>query len=361
MSWIRPTPWGARPTRSSLARAATGASRAARLATPLSLALPAAALLLGACGRSPKDPARRPPLPEALWRALPVAEGEPGAPEPHLVVTTREIRFRDRPVMALEGGRLVGPAGADRARAHFVRPLFEVLRAHYKTLPRGPAALTVVSAGDVPYETLSKVLYTANQAAFYCFRMLVRPPGVAALASLPVGVPKLGPPPDPTRLEAHEDGCGQRYWRYPTAPAAGAAPGSTPAGFTGWGSFETKVKPRPGAAVWMSRATVQGRFDAAAVRRVVRAHFGAFKACYVGKGLAERPTLKGKVELAFTVSRGGRVGQVTLASSTLNHSATEECLRGVVKDWRLPDPPEGTVLVKVPVHFSPGLAPAPGR
>lgn len=61
------------------------------------------------------------------------------------------------------------------------------------------------------------------------------------------------------------------------------------------------------------------------VNRVIRAHAGSFKACYV-KELAKSPGLAGKVVVQFTVGVDGKVSNAKVADSTLRSEPVERCL-----------------------------------
>lgn len=85
----------------------------------------------------------------------------------------------------------------------------------------------------------------------------------------------------------------------------------------------------------------------ASVRNVVRAHLGEVSACYDRRLLA-RPTLQGRLEVQFTISRAGHVTNASVASSTLHDEPTEHCILSALRSWQFPRSPGGVVLATYP-------------
>ncbi|MDY0002030.1 MAG: TonB family protein [Polyangia bacterium] len=105
--------------------------------------------------------------------------------------------------------------------------------------------------------------------------------------------------------------------------------------------------------VFMSRAEVTGGLDAATIRRVIRRHLQEIQYCYVSVGLPTNPGLQGMVKVSFTITATGLVGQVNIASTTLNHGGTESCIAAAVRRWRFPKPEGSMPFVTYPFHFKP--------
>jgi TonB family protein len=106
--------------------------------------------------------------------------------------------------------------------------------------------------------------------------------------------------------------------------------------------------------VFAGTARVQGSLDKNIIRRVIRRHLAEVKFCYVSKGLASNQKLAGQVKVQFIIQTNGRVSSVAIASSSLNHSGTEACIRRAIRRWRFPKPEGGIVVVRYPFNFKPG-------
>ena len=108
-----------------------------------------------------------------------------------------------------------------------------------------------------------------------------------------------------------------------------------------------------GPQVRMSKGSVTGGLDAATIRRIIRRHMLELKYCYSSIGLPTDPNLAGVVKMSFTITSSGAVGGVSVASSTLNHPATERCIGRAVRRWRFPKPEGSMPYVTFPFHFKP--------
>lgn len=85
----------------------------------------------------------------------------------------------------------------------------------------------------------------------------------------------------------------------------------------------------------------------ASVRNVVRAHLGEVSACYDRRLLA-RPTLQGRIEIQFTISRAGHVTNAGITSNTLHDEPTEYCILSALRSWQFPRSSGGVVLATYP-------------
>ena len=96
---------------------------------------------------------------------------------------------------------------------------------------------------------------------------------------------------------------------------------------------------------------MSGGLDPATIRRVVRRYLPEIKYCYLSVGLPAKPALQGMVKVTFTIAASGKVGQVSISASTLNHQPTESCIKAAVKRWRFPKPEGSMPFVTYPFHF----------
>lgn len=88
------------------------------------------------------------------------------------------------------------------------------------------------------------------------------------------------------------------------------------------------------------------------VRLVVRAKLPEVRECF-DNGLAEDPTLGGRVALRFTIDAAGRVRDPMIAEDELASSSVATCLIERIEHWQFPLPREGRELTIVyPFHFT---------
>jgi len=126
------------------------------------------------------------------------------------------------------------------------------------------------------------------------------------------------------------------------------APGHGPGlGTLGHGPGTGKKKSvKPGSA------KVHGSLDKDIIRRVVKSHVGAVKACYE-KRLLDVPTLAGKVNVSFIIGVDGSVTSAKVKDSTTGDSALDACVLKQVKAWTFPKPVGGGVVaVTYPFVFT---------
>jgi TonB family protein len=105
--------------------------------------------------------------------------------------------------------------------------------------------------------------------------------------------------------------------------------------------------------VFAGTAKVQGSLDKNIIRRVIKRHLAEIRFCYVSRGLAANRKLAGQIRVQFIISPTGRVTQVVVASSSLNHAGTHACIRAAIRRWRFPKPEGGIVVVRYPFRFKP--------
>lgn len=130
------------------------------------------------------------------------------------------------------------------------------------------------------------------------------------------------------------------------------------------GSVQVGGGPRSRATrvprVRMGRANVQGALDREIVRRVVRRHVNEVRFCYEQQ-LQSRPDLEGRVTVDAIVSPTGAVQSATIASSTLSHPGTEQCIVQAFRRWTFPTPQGGGIVrIRYPFVLAPASAPGVG-
>lgn len=129
------------------------------------------------------------------------------------------------------------------------------------------------------------------------------------------------------------------------APAPSVQPASPPAA-------------PPAAAAKAARAGAGGaaapapELTLAAFRGFTKRRSREVRQCYEA-ALANEPSLRGKVTLAFAILPGGGVSDVRVARSTFRSSAVPSCVASVVRAWRTPFRPDEPVDVEYPIDFGP--------
>ncbi len=97
-----------------------------------------------------------------------------------------------------------------------------------------------------------------------------------------------------------------------------------------------------------------GGLTSAMVRKVMRRHGGAFRACYQ-RALQQAPELSGRVELKMLIGPEGAVVGVRVASDSLGVAAATACVVRVARGLRFPAVPQGaSTRVRYPLRFQPG-------
>ena len=98
----------------------------------------------------------------------------------------------------------------------------------------------------------------------------------------------------------------------------------------------------------------QGGLSEEQVRRVVRAHEGALRACYESEA-QRNPNLLGGVTVAWQIdATSGGVTSASLSGSTLNSPRVEGCIIRQVKAWHFPTSNAPTVVGSYPFRFGVG-------
>jgi Ca-activated chloride channel family protein len=105
--------------------------------------------------------------------------------------------------------------------------------------------------------------------------------------------------------------------------------------------------------VRMAKAVVTGSIDKDIIRRIVRAHVGEVRKCY-DDGLKRDPNLKGRVLIAFTIGKSGKVVAATVESTTVADAAVGECIAKAAGRWKFPKNEIGDVTIKYPFVLEAG-------
>ncbi len=132
-----------------------------------------------------------------------------------------------------------------------------------------------------------------------------------------------------------------------TGSGGGTGRGSGGAGARGRKRVEVRI------SVMRGRPTVSGYLSPEQINRVVRANQSAVRYCYEVE-VQRQPNLKGRLEMAWTIDRSGRVSSARVARSTLRSPRVEGCIKRQIQRWRFPEPDGGNVRVSYPFIFGVG-------
>jgi TonB family protein len=92
--------------------------------------------------------------------------------------------------------------------------------------------------------------------------------------------------------------------------------------------------------------------DYDAIARVVEKYKTGLIYLY-NKELRVNPTLKGTITVEFSIDSSGKVIEVHVASSTMDHAPLEKALAGRIKMWKFPHLYDGIIVVTYPFVFFP--------
>lgn len=129
----------------------------------------------------------------------------------------------------------------------------------------------------------------------------------------------------------------------------GGAGGSGSVSITRQGSFAIKIE--EGSVTGKAAKSTARSSDA--ISRVVNKHKDAIENCY-RKEARLNPNLKGSVEVQFTISPDGKVGQVRIVNSSLRSKKVESCISRIIRRWRFQkiDRKEGSATFRQKFIFS---------
>lgn len=105
-----------------------------------------------------------------------------------------------------------------------------------------------------------------------------------------------------------------------------------------------------------SETIIMGGLDKSVIDEYIKRHYNQIRNCYEQQ-LNSNPGLGGRVATRFVISGSGRVSQAGVSSSSMNNSAVEGCLVGVLKRIVFPEPLGGGIVeVDYPFSFAPSVA-----
>ncbi len=93
-----------------------------------------------------------------------------------------------------------------------------------------------------------------------------------------------------------------------------------------------------------SEPMVQGSLDKELIRKVIRSHVDQVRFCYESQ-LQRFPKLSGKTAIKFVITANGTVASSSVAQSTTDNSALDNCVATKVRTWLFPKPKGGGVVV----------------
>lgn len=121
-----------------------------------------------------------------------------------------------------------------------------------------------------------------------------------------------------------------------------------------WGLAVVACSPKNEAAPGPAAGgDTRGRISPAEIQRIVREHYGLFRACYEA-ALKRNPALEGRISTEFVIDREGGVSDARLKESTLADPVAADCVVDHFRELRFPAPEGGIVTVVYPIHFAPG-------
>jgi hypothetical protein len=99
--------------------------------------------------------------------------------------------------------------------------------------------------------------------------------------------------------------------------------------------------------------SVSGRIPPEVIQRTVRQNFGRFRFCYE-QGLAQNPSLEGRVGVRFVIDRTGGVSTASPEPGGMPDSTVARCVAQAFYGLSFPPPDGGIVTVSYPIMFTPG-------
>ncbi len=96
--------------------------------------------------------------------------------------------------------------------------------------------------------------------------------------------------------------------------------------------------------------SVQGGMSREMVKRVIDQHLEEIQYCYES-ALMENPAIMGRIVYEWKILMSGRVGEVRIASSTVNSHQIHGCIKSAIKSWQFPKPVGTEVVVSYPFVF----------
>lgn len=130
----------------------------------------------------------------------------------------------------------------------------------------------------------------------------------------------------------------------------GPEPSGAGGGTSGTVFVRGRSTSRPHITMRQGTSTVNGRLPPEVILRIVRQHYGMFRACYE-HGLRANPTLEGRVAVRFVIAASGDVREARDGGSDLASTDVRECVTSAFKRLQFPKPESGVVTVVYPIIF----------
>lgn len=123
---------------------------------------------------------------------------------------------------------------------------------------------------------------------------------------------------------------------------------------TGKARYAMSIASRRNVAIKMieTNTEIRGKLPPEVVKRIIRANFPRFRACYE-QGLKKESTLAGVVSVKFKIDSTGAVESANLdpKGSTMPDKQVQGCVLGVYRTLSFPEPDSGSVDVSYPINF----------
>jgi len=95
---------------------------------------------------------------------------------------------------------------------------------------------------------------------------------------------------------------------------------------------------------------VQGGMSREAVKKVIDQHLDEISYCYE-TALIANPSIMGKVIFEWKILTSGKVGMVSIKSSSINSNEIHACIKAAIQTWQFPAPKGSEVIVSYPFVF----------
>jgi hypothetical protein len=219
---------------------------------------------------------------------------------------------------------------------------------------------------------MSRLAYFATIASLACFACNEKPASQNAPSSTPVT--------NETRQQQAPETSASAAISASAAPAAPPAPASgseaeraaavshlisgevsaaqlpvvaTEPGETLDPSLRSTLSPVSRSRIRMGKVSVKGDLMPEIVQRILRRHYGRFRACYQ-RGLSQNPNLQGRITLQLAIAKDGTTATAKSLSSDLPDASVIRCVVSAVRALRYPKSDSGSVnVVSAPLVFSP--------
>ncbi len=118
-------------------------------------------------------------------------------------------------------------------------------------------------------------------------------------------------------------------------------------------SMRSTLSPVSQARIRMGKVNVKGDLMPEIVQRILRRHYGRFRACYQS-GLSQNPNLQGRITLQLAIAKDGNTATAKSLNSDLPDADVVRCVVSAVRAVRYPKSNSGSVnVVSAPLVFSP--------